>query len=173
MIAGTKTAQPRLGWLLLLLTFVGQTAIGASAAHRTQHGMVVTQSAIASDVGAEVLLAGGNAIDAAVATAFALAVTYPEAGNIGGGGFLVYQPHKGRADAYDFRETAPTGSHPEMWLDEAGEYSPARQYLRSCGRRRPRHGCRVAQSLAGSRIHALGRPSRPGHCPRTRGLRHT
>jgi gamma-glutamyltranspeptidase/glutathione hydrolase len=129
MIPGTKTANYGIGWLLLLLALTGQTALAASAAHRAQHGMVVTQSAIASDVGAQVLRAGGNAIDAAVATAFALAVTYPEAGNIGGGGFLVYQPHEGGADAYDFRETAPTGSHPEMWLDEEGGYSPARQYV--------------------------------------------
>ncbi len=56
-------------------------------------------------------------------------MTYPEAGNIGGGGFLVYHARDGHADAYDFRETAPTGSHPQMWLDEDGEYSPARQYL--------------------------------------------
>ena len=85
--------------------------------------MVVSQSAIASEVGAQVLRDGGNAVDAAVATAFALAVTHPTAGNIGGGGFLVWRPASGEPLAYDFREKAPAAAHPEMWLDENGEYS--------------------------------------------------
>ncbi len=85
--------------------------------------MVISASATASDIGAKVLRDGGNAIDAAVATAFALAVTYPAAGNIGGGGFLVYRSHGGDAAAYDFRETAPSGSSPTMWLtDGKGSY---------------------------------------------------
>ena len=65
---------------------------------------------------------GGKAIDAAVATAFALAVTRPTAGNIGGGGFLVYRPDEGEALAYDFPEMAPAASFPEMWLVD-GDYS--------------------------------------------------
>ena len=69
--------------------------------------MVVSQSDIASQIGCQVIKNGGNAIDAAVATAFALAVTHPTAGNIGGGGFLVYRSATGEPTAYDFRETAP------------------------------------------------------------------
>jgi gamma-glutamyltranspeptidase/glutathione hydrolase len=90
--------------------------------------MVVSQSDIASRVGVEVLKEGGTAVDAAVATAFALAVTHPTAGNIGGGGFLVYRPVKGDPVAYDFREVGPTGSHPEMWLED-GEYSFQRHHM--------------------------------------------
>jgi gamma-glutamyltranspeptidase/glutathione hydrolase len=75
-----------------------------------------------------VLLDGGSAIDAAVATAFALAVTHPTAGNIGGGGFIVYRPASGSPQAYDFRETAPAGSSPEMWLRD-GKYDFDRHHL--------------------------------------------
>ena len=84
--------------------------------------MVVSQDDIASRAGAEVMRDGGNAIDAAVTTAFALAVTYPTAGNIGGGGFLVYRPAEGDPVAYDFRETAPGRSFPTMFMKD-GEYS--------------------------------------------------
>ena len=69
--------------------------------------MVISASDIASQVGAKVLKDGGNAVDAAVATAFALAVTHPTAGNIGGGGLLLYRSASGEAVAYDFREMAP------------------------------------------------------------------
>ncbi len=102
---------------------LGGVAAGESAAVRARQGMVVSQSAIASEVGAAVLREGGNAVDAAVATAFALAVTHPTAGNIGGGGFLVYRPATGDPLAYDFREKAPAAATPEMWLDGNGEYS--------------------------------------------------
>ncbi len=78
--------------------------------------MVVSQSAIASEIGFQVIRDGGNAVDAAVATAFALAVTHPTAGNIGGGGFLVFRPATGDPTTFDFREAAPAGSNPEMWL---------------------------------------------------------
>ena len=88
---------------------------------RTRKGMVISASGIASQIGAGVLRDGGNAIDAAVATAFALAVTHPVAGNIGGGGFLVFRSATGDAIAYDFRETAPTGSLPTMFL-KSGKY---------------------------------------------------
>ncbi|MBC3875571.1 gamma-glutamyltransferase [Undibacterium sp. LX15W] len=83
--------------------------------------MVVSQSDIASDVGFQIIKNGGNAMDAAIATAFALAVTHPTAGNIGGGGFIVYRPTSGAAVSYDFREAAPNGSSPEMWLKD-GKY---------------------------------------------------
>jgi gamma-glutamyltranspeptidase / glutathione hydrolase len=83
-------------------------------------GMVATDAPIATDVGVEVLRAGGNAIDAAIATAFALAVVYPEAGNIGGGGFLVVRTAGGDAAALDFREIAPAGATRDMYLDGGG-----------------------------------------------------
>ncbi|MGQ0734547.1 MAG: gamma-glutamyltransferase, partial [Acidobacteriota bacterium] len=83
---------------------------------RAKRGMVISQSDVASDVGFKVIQSGGNAVDAAVATAFALAVTHPTAGNIGGGGFLVFRAAAGDATTFDFREAAPAGSNPEMWL---------------------------------------------------------
>jgi|TARA_B100000745_G_scaffold223887_1_gene149535 gamma-glutamyltranspeptidase/glutathione hydrolase len=85
--------------------------------------MVSSQQWIASQVGADVLSSGGNAVDAAIATGFALAVTHPTAGNIGGGGFMVIRFPNGQSTAIDFREKAPLASHPEMWLDESGQYS--------------------------------------------------
>ena len=96
---------------------------GSSQPIRAGRAMVVSQDAIASAVGAEVMREGGNAVDAAVATALALAVTYPTAGNIGGGGFLVYRPAEGDPVAYDFRETAPGRSSPTMFLRD-GDYDP-------------------------------------------------
>ena len=87
------------------------------------HGMVVSASSIASEVGRDVLIAGGNAVDAAIATGFALAVTYPVAGNIGGGGFMVIRFPDGRATTIDFREMAPRAATPGMFTDSAGAYS--------------------------------------------------
>ncbi|MCY3706237.1 MAG: gamma-glutamyltransferase [Gammaproteobacteria bacterium] len=90
---------------------------------RSQHGMVSSANLIASEVGAEVLARGGNAVDAAIATGLALAVVHPTAGNIGGGGFMVIRSPDGAATAIDFREKAPLAAHPEMFTDEDGEYS--------------------------------------------------
>ncbi len=84
-------------------------------------GMVATDAPLATEVGVEILRAGGNAVDAAVATAFALAVVYPEAGNIGGGGFMVVRTADGETAALDFRETAPLAATRDMYLDENGE----------------------------------------------------
>lgn len=96
--------------------------------------MVVAQEARAAAVGAAVLKEGGNAVDAAVATAFALAVTHPIAGNIGGGGFLLWRGEDGRAEVIDFRETAPHGAHPRMFLKD-GRYDEDLHHesLRSVG----------------------------------------
>ncbi len=90
---------------------------------RSPNGMVVSVERRASQVGRAVLRAGGNAVDAAIATGFALAVTHPSAGNIGGGGFMVIRFPDGRATAIDFREKAPLAANPEMFLDENAEYS--------------------------------------------------
>ena len=95
---------------------------------RAPHGMVVSESVHASKAGADVLAAGGNAVDAAIATGLALAVTHPSAGNIGGGGFMVIRFPDGATTALDFREKAPLASHPEMWLDESGEYSRTKHH---------------------------------------------
>jgi gamma-glutamyltranspeptidase/glutathione hydrolase len=83
-------------------------------------GMVVAQEPLAADVGVAVLKSGGNAIDAAVAVGFALAVTYPYAGNLGGGGFMLIRLADGRTTFIDFRETAPLKSSRNMYLDAAG-----------------------------------------------------
>ncbi len=100
---------------------------GQSMPVRSPAGMVVASDRIAAEVGRDVLRDGGSAVDAAVATAFALAVTYPIAGNIGGGGFLVYRDAEGDAVAYDFRETAPAAASAEMFL-AGGEYDAARHH---------------------------------------------
>jgi gamma-glutamyltranspeptidase/glutathione hydrolase len=106
-----------------VVALASSAAAASAASHpiRARNGMVVSQNFIASRVGADVLMEGGNAVDAAVATAFALAVTHPAAGNIGGGGFLLYRPVKGEAVAYDFREIAPAAATPTMFLKN-GKY---------------------------------------------------
>jgi gamma-glutamyltranspeptidase/glutathione hydrolase len=86
----------------------------------SRNGLVISSSSIASDVGASILRKGGNAVDAAVATAFALAVTYPGAGNIGGGGFMVVRLKNGTATTIDYRERAPLASTRTMYLDSTG-----------------------------------------------------
>ena len=106
----------------IALSFV--LALMAAAAHtpvRAPKAMVVTEEPIAADVGVAVLKAGGNAVDAAVAVGFALAVTYPTAGNIGGGGFLLARMADGRTAFFDFRERAPGKSTRNMYLDAKGE----------------------------------------------------
>jgi gamma-glutamyltranspeptidase / glutathione hydrolase len=100
---------------------------GPSSTPQTQAaagGMVVSANMMASRIGADVLRNGGNAVDAAIATGFALAVVHPTAGNVGGGGFMVIRFADGRVTAFDFREKAPLRAHPEMFVDPAtGEYS--------------------------------------------------
>ena len=83
--------------------------------------MVVTDAPLATDVGVEILRRGGNAVDAAVAVGFALAVVYPEAGNLGGGGYMVIRMADGRTAALDYREVAPLAATRNMFLDERGE----------------------------------------------------
>ena len=102
---------------------IALTPVVSAPPVRAERGMVVSSNFRASQVGREVLRAGGNAVDAAVATGFALAVTHPSAGNIGGGGFMLIRFPDGNATAIDFREKAPLAAHARMFLDEAGEYS--------------------------------------------------
>jgi gamma-glutamyltranspeptidase/glutathione hydrolase len=87
---------------------------------RGNNGVVSAASEIAAEAGIQILKMGGNAVDAAIATAFAKAVTYPTAGNIGGGGFLVYHGADGETTAFDFREKAPLAATKTMYLDEDG-----------------------------------------------------
>lgn len=101
----------------IILIQVSSIAFGQTYA---KNGMVVSTNEIASEVGTEILKTGGNAIDASVATAFALAVTHPSAGNIGGGGFLVFMDSSGTATTIDFREKAPLKASANMFLDDKG-----------------------------------------------------
>ncbi|MBN9604547.1 MAG: gamma-glutamyltransferase [Afipia felis] len=122
-----------LALLLLLLPAAGfaqDARISSPHVLRAQpvaarHGMVVAQEKIAARIGADVLKRGGNAVDAAVATGFAMAVTYPRAGNIGGGGFMVIHLARENKDiALDYRETAPRAATPTMFLGPDGKPDP-------------------------------------------------
>ncbi len=106
---------------LAALLACNPATFSATPTERFAHAAVASQDKIASQVGADVLKRGGNAVDAAVATAFALAVTHPAAGNIGGGGFLMFRSAQGEAVAYDFRETAPAKASATMFL-RGGKY---------------------------------------------------
>src|SRR6202050_3947846 len=101
------------------LMLLAAAAIPVWAAHpvRAKHGMVVTVEPHATEVGLKVLEAGGNAVDAAVAVGFALAVTHPGAGNIGGGGFMLLRMADGRTAFIDFRERAPLAATRDMYVD--------------------------------------------------------
>ncbi|MGY4176166.1 gamma-glutamyltranspeptidase/glutathione hydrolase [Bradyrhizobium sp. USDA 4518] len=100
----------------------GRAASVAPAA--AENGMVVSAQHLATQVGVEVLKRGGNAVDAAVAVGYALAVAYPAAGNLGGGGFMTIQFADGRKTFLDFRETAPKGATADMYLDKDGNVIP-------------------------------------------------
>lgn len=109
--------------LILALALVHSSGPAYAAAAdpvRARHGMVASTSPIASQVGADVMRKGGNAIDASVAVGLALAVTWPSAGNLGGGGFLLYRSADGRGEIVDYRERAPLAATKEMYLDEKG-----------------------------------------------------
>ena len=108
-------------WLLVIFTLAvaiqSRPALGASPTFG-EHGMAVSAEPLATEVGLAILKAGGNAFDAAAAMGFALAVTYPQAGNLGGGGFCVALTSDGKTLALDFREVAPGAATRDMFLDD-------------------------------------------------------
>jgi gamma-glutamyltranspeptidase/glutathione hydrolase len=116
-----------LSLLLLFLFFVPVSCVQKRLGINNiqyRNGMVVCAYPDAARVGLDILKKGGNAVDAAVAVQFALAVTLPEAGNIGGGGFMVYRSKTGESNTLDFREKGPTAANADMYLDSAGNVIP-------------------------------------------------
>src|SRR6201996_390419 len=120
--------KPQLFLLLIIVFFVPigcvQGQLGKDNGGEYRNGMVVCAYPDAAQVGLDILKKGGNAVDAAVAVQFALAVTFPEAGNIGGGGFMVYRSAQGETNTLDFREKAPAAASQNMYLDSAGNVIP-------------------------------------------------
>jgi gamma-glutamyltranspeptidase/glutathione hydrolase len=122
MLAHIRPGAARAAIVTALVALIFSASVFAqSAPVRARLGMVVSQNQIASAIGCDVLNEGGNAVDAAVATAFALAVVHPTAGNIGGGGLMLVRPATGKPLAYDFREMAPAKASPTMFLKD-GKY---------------------------------------------------
>jgi len=140
-------AMPR--WLLLVP--LAGAVLSAHEPARARHGMVVADEPLAADVGVAVLKSGGNAVDAAVAVGFALAVTHPYAGNLGGGGFMLVRFADGHSTFIDFRERAPGKASRDMYLDAQG--NPNRDSVdgwRSAGVPGSVRGFELAQSKYGS-----------------------
>src|SRR5437773_5724796 len=133
MINRERSQMPHLRREMVVIGFTAAlvalaTRDGAHAGDKAaefRNGVVVAVSPPGVDVGVQILKQGGNAVDAAVATAFALAVTYPAAGNIGGGGFMLVHPAPGKGVpvVFDYRETAPAGAWPTMYTKEESQYS--------------------------------------------------
>ena len=135
----SNTIKNRLVMTLLALSFVVSFGVNAKNSlikprpaiyssyqiaqpYWAENGMVSSQEALATNVGVAILKQGGNAVDAAVAVGFSLAVTYPRAGNIGGGGFMmVYIAKEKKTIAIDYREMAPAAVHKDIFLDENGD----------------------------------------------------
>jgi len=99
----------------------GTTLAASREAVRARHGVVASTNEIASRVGVDIMKRGGNAVDAAIAVAFALAVTHPVAGNLGGGGFMMIRLRDGRTTAIDYREVAPAAANRNIYLDQKGD----------------------------------------------------
>jgi len=111
-------------YLLLILVLSGVLTAQSPDPAQGSRGMVVSASDLASDVGVLILKRGGNAVDAAAAVGFTLAVTYPQAGNLGGGGYMVIHLADGKDIAIDYREKAPLRAHRDMYLDSTGNPDP-------------------------------------------------
>src|SRR5215216_6111716 len=106
--------------LIWALMFVNVSHAVAREPVRARHGMIASTNEVASRVGVEIMKRGGNAVDAAIAVAFALQVTHPAAGNLGGGGFMMIRLKEGRTTAIDYREMAPAAAHRDVYLDKNG-----------------------------------------------------
>lgn len=121
-----RTKHEMIGLFSLVLLLVAQWPADSATRRpvRGRHGMVASTHELASRVGAEILKRGGNAIDAAVAVGLALAVVYPAAGNLGGGGFMLIRLADGRTTMIDYREMAPLRAHRDLYLDERGNVIP-------------------------------------------------
>ena len=118
------TFMPVAVLLAILISSSQALAQGDVHSERGDRGMVVSESALASRIGRDVIAKGGNAVDAAVATAFALAVTWPEAGNIGGGGFMMIRPADGQNPVcIDYREKAPVAARPDSYTKGESRYT--------------------------------------------------
>ncbi|HET7729439.1 MAG TPA: gamma-glutamyltransferase [Usitatibacter sp.] len=120
MSAALRAAARACGWLLAALAGLPPAHGASFPPAMAENGMVVSAHALATKIGVEVLERGGNAVDAAVAVGYALAVVYPAAGNLGGGGFMTLHMADGRSRFIDFRERAPLAARPNMYLDAAG-----------------------------------------------------
>ncbi len=124
----------RISAAVLTIAFLFVWSVPAFAQHGRQpvsapNGMVVSTQYLASEVGRDILQQGGNAVDAAIATAFALAVVHPSAGNIGGGGFLVYHGADGEVTAFNFREKAPMAATETMMLNDDGSIASENRHV--------------------------------------------
>ena len=138
-------------FFLLVLSF----ELSARQPVHARHAMVVAQEPLAADVGVAVLKSGGNAIDAAVAVGFALAVTHPFAGNLGGGGFMLIRLADGRTTFIDFRERAPEGL--ARYVSRRERQADARQHRRLALLGRARHRARLRAGAAEIRAQEMGR----------------
>ena len=116
-----RTIRPLAVILILVFAYAPIATLAAAREPvRARHGMVASTNEVASRVGVDVMRRGGNAVDAAIAVAFALAVTHPAAGNLGGGGFMLIRLKDGRSTAIDYREMAPLAAHRDVYLDKDG-----------------------------------------------------
>src|SRR5262245_41508933 len=110
--------------LIWVLTFVNVSQAAPREPVRARNGIVASTNEVASRVGVDIMKRGGNAVDAAIAVAFALAVTHPAAGNLGGGGFMMIRLQDGRTTSIDYREMAPAAAHRDVYLDKNGKVIP-------------------------------------------------